>query len=84
MRFWKIASDSYIVAVGIGNLGEEVTESEYNKLQAVISSAPTAPDGYGYHLREDMTWELYELPTEETDPELTEAEVLDIILGGEA
>ena len=61
---------------------EEITETEYNRIKSIVSNRPTAPDGFAYRLTAEMEWELYELDLE--DPELTEAEVLDIILGGEA
>lgn len=62
--------------------GKEITETEYNEILSMLHSRPTAPDGFAYRLTENLEWELYELPTEEADPELTEAEALDIILGG--
>ena len=60
---------------------DEITESEYNKIREIIRNRPTPPEGYGYRLTSDMTWELYEMP-EETDPELTDEEALNIIVGG--
>lgn len=62
--------------------GKEITETEYNEILSMLRNRPTAPDGFAYRLTENQEWELYELPTEEADPELTEAEALDIILGG--
>lgn len=62
--------------------GKEITEAEYNRIKAIIDSRPTAPDGYGYRLTENLEWELYEIPVEDDDPEISEAEALDIILGG--
>lgn len=62
--------------------GKEITETEYNEILSMLHRRPTAPDGFAYRLTENLEWELYELPTEEADPELTEAEALDIILGG--
>ena len=84
MRYYKIVSGDYLLAVGAGNGGEEITEVEYNDIVDMIRSSPTVPEGYGYRLKSDLTWELYELPVtaEETDPELTAEEALDIILGG--
>lgn len=64
--------------------GAEITEAEYNRILEIIRNRPTAPSGYGYRLTAELEWELYELPAAEEDPELSEAEALDIILGGEA
>lgn len=80
MRYYKVIFNEYILAVGTGNGGEEITETEYNEIHSVIQNRP-AQDGYGYRLKTDLTWEQYELPVEE-DPELTEEEALDILLGG--
>ena len=62
--------------------GKEITEAEYNRIKAIIDSRPTAPDDYGYRLTDALEWELYEIPVEDDDPEISEAEALDIILGG--
>lgn len=72
-----IAKDSYIIAV-------EKSDSNYEDVLNAINTRPTAPDGYGYRLREDLTWELYELPVtaEDADPELLAEEALKIIMGG--
>ena len=84
MRYYQIVDGDYLLAVGTGNAGDEITEAEYETIADIIRSSPTAPEGYGYRLKSDLTWELYELPVmaEETDPELTAEEALDIILGG--
>lgn len=83
MRYYKNVSNGYIRAIGTGYGGVEITEEEYNELLAIIHNAPITTDGYGYRLREDMTWEMYELPIiEEEDEEITDTEALDIIVGG--
>lgn len=51
--------------------GKEITEAEYNRIKAIIDSRPTAPDGYGYRLTENLEWELYEMPIEEIEEEAT-------------
>lgn len=62
MRYYKIINNGYILAVGTGNGNVEITEQEYNETLNAISNMPTAPQGYGYKLKDDLTWELYELP----------------------
>lgn len=62
--------------------GEVITETEYNVILSMLRSRPEAPEGFTYRLTKDRVWEQYELPSEETDPELTEAEALEILLGG--
>lgn len=85
MRYFKIISDEQIVAIGKGSSGTEITETEYNDILAIIRSCPTPPDGKGYRLKTDLTWEEYDLPPEpepSDEDELSEAEALDILLGG--
>ena len=60
---------------------DEISKEEYDRIKAIIDNRPTAPDGFAYRLTAEMEWELYEIPTD-ADPELTEAEALEIILGG--
>lgn len=84
MRYYKILQDGYILSIGKGAGGEDLTESEYTQILDSICNKPTAPDGYGYSLKSDLTWEQLELPVtpKDTDPDLTDAEALAIILGG--
>ena len=62
---------------------EKITEEKYNEILNLIRNRPTAPEGYTYKLTDTLEWELCEAPViEDTDPELTEAEALNILLGG--
>lgn len=63
--------DGYIYGVASGThlSGEIISREEYERIRAAIAAKPTAPAGYGYRLREDLRWELYELPP---GPELPE------------
>ncbi len=62
--------------------GEEITETQYNVILFMLRSRPKAPEGYAYRLTKDLVWEQCELPPDEDDPELSEAEALEILLGG--
>lgn len=64
--------------------GAEITEEKYTEILNMIRNKPTAPDGYGYSLTDDLKWELMELPVtpEDADPDITDEEALAIILGG--
>ena len=62
--------------------GTAITAEEYANILAMLRNPPAAPEGYGYRLTESLQWELYELPPEDPDPELSDQDVLDIILGG--
>ena len=62
MRYYKIIDNVYLIAVGTGIGGTEITEAEYNNLLAVIHNKPIAESGYDYRLKSDLDWEIYELP----------------------
>lgn len=72
----KIIENNFIIAIGEGIVGEEITESEYNELLFVIRAAPTSPRGYTYMLNAvTLEWELVELPPAPDDP-ITAEDVL--------
>ena len=79
MYYYKKGS-TYIASYTAIPTVEEITETEYNRIKSIVSNRPTAPDGFAYRLTAEMEWERYELDLE--DPELTEAEALEILLGG--
>lgn len=81
MRYYKLTDNGCIVMIGTGYGGVEITGDEYNSIQTTLKARPTAEDGYAYRLKEDFTWELYELPV--VEEELTADEALAIILGGD-
>ena len=84
MRYNKQTSNNYILAIGTGYGGTEITEAEYNEIMAVIQNRPTA-EGKGYKLKADLTWEEYDLPPvpePSDDDEISTDEALNILLGG--
>lgn len=85
MRYFvQYGKKNHIIATGTGYGGTEITEAEYNEIMAIIQNHPTA-EGKGYRLKADLTWEEYDLPPEpepSDEDELSEAEALDILLGG--
>ena len=83
MRYYKQLSDNYILAIGTGDGGEEITEQDYNEIMSVIQSCPNEK-GKGYRLCTDLTWEEYDLPPVvlSDDDELSANEALGILLGG--
>lgn len=54
--------------------GKQITEEEYTDILNMIHNKPTAPDGYGYRLTDDLKWELYELSPEDHEDEEATAE----------
>ena len=84
MRYYKQISGDYIISIGTGYGGTEITEAKYNELMAIIQNAPKS-DGKGYKLRTDLTWEEYDLPPvpePSDDDEISTDEALNILLGG--
>ena len=58
------------IVEGVSRENSNCTESEYNQIMAVFANAPTAPEGFYYRLKENLEWELCEMPTiEETATE---------------
>lgn len=86
MRWYKKIADHYIVCIGVGKDGEEISKAEYKEIREIIRNRPTASNGYGYRLTESLEWELYELPPVEAekDLELSDSEALEIIVNGGA
>ncbi len=82
MRYCKYVSDGYVDGLGTGAGGAEITEAEYTEIMAVIHAKPAATDTVDYRLREDLTWEEYEVDPPEPDPDIDETEAWDIIFGG--
>ena len=82
MRYYKDIQNGFIVAIGTGGGGVEITETEYETILSVIRNKPARTETTDYHLREDLTWEEYERidPPDETEP--SAEEVLDVLLGG--
>ena len=84
MRYNKQTSNNYILAIGTGYGGTEITETEYNDIMAIIQSCPAA-EGKGYRLKTDLTWEEYDLPPKpepSDEDELSDTQALNILLGG--
>ena len=76
MRYYKIIYNGYIGRIGVGNGGIEISQEEYENLVQIINNKPVAESGYVYKLKEDLSWELYELPIINFD-EITEQEYIE-------
>ena len=84
MRYYKQLSDNYILAIGTGPGGTEITKTEYNSILSVIQSRPTS-ETQGYRLRTDLTLEAYDLPPEpepSDEDEISDEEAFNILIGG--
>ena len=77
MRYYKTVDDNFIISVGTGSGGEEITENEYAEILETISNKPTGSEGFDYRLKTDLTWEEYEKTVPEPIDE--EAEISDYV-----
>lgn len=71
MRYYKIISNGYVLVIGTGAAGEEITKNEYDEMMSVIDNRPAAPDGYAYRLTEKLEWELAKTETPDIGEEAT-------------
>lgn len=62
MKYFITVKDGIIIGVGKNCGNTEITEAEYNDILTLFGERPTAPEGYIYLLRSDLTWELHEKP----------------------
>ena len=67
--YYKVEKNGYIIAAGTGTHEKQISKFEYDGIKRVVENKPTAPEGYDYKLRTDLTWELYELPPAPPEPE---------------
>lgn len=76
MSYFKCVNGGYITCIGKGNIGTSISEEEYNAILAIVRSKP-AKDGYDFRLKEDLTWEEYEVepPEDAPEEELTAEEI---------
>lgn len=63
----------------IYGVSDKPIDKESIKIYEVIKSKPTPPNGYDYRLKEDLTWELFELPQSTETPTENEATEADYI-----
>ena len=83
MRFYKTEDNRYIVSIGTGNGGTEITEPEFNEIMTVIQNKPEETETIGYRLKTDLTWEQYEKESIPEPEEIDDTEALSILLGGD-
>lgn len=72
--------DGYIISIGTGNAGEEISEEYFNEVLSVIKQKPARTATTDFRLKEDLVWEEYEHDPD-PEPEPTAEEVVDILLG---
>ena len=75
MEYKKIITDGYILGLAKIEKNGNINKEEFDHITDIIHSKPVAPDGYDYHLKADLQWELYKLPPVEEE----EAEDIDTL-----
>ena len=84
MRYYKIVENGYITAIGTGDGGTKITKTEYDAILITILEKPIESETIKYRLKNDLTWESYEVePGPEPEPEPDTDEILAILLGGD-
>lgn len=78
MRYYRLDKDGYLLSIGTGNSGVEITEAEYNHILEIIRNKPKGD----YILTSSLEWETY-TPEEPTEIEPSIEEILNILLGGD-
>jgi hypothetical protein len=81
MRYFKYMDGGYITHIGTGTSGTEISEAEYAEILSILRNTPKGTANVGYRLKEDLSWESYELEPG-TDTTIDDQEILDIIFGG--
>ena len=61
MRYYKQIEGNYIIAIGTGGGGTEITEIEYDDILTIIHNQPQATETTDYRLKTDLTWEQYQV-----------------------
>lgn len=82
MIYFVKKSNGYIVSYGTASdsINEEITKEEYEAIQTAVAEKPYS-EGKGYRLKEDLTWEEYDLPVPSDDDEISNDEAFAILTG---
>ena len=72
VRYYKYVNDGYIIMVGVGAGFTAITEKEYQTIIDAIHKKPADNEKIGYRLKEDLTYEEYEIPEMEEENDESE------------
>lgn len=77
-----LIENGYILAIGEGFPGVQITDEEVSAIMNAIKIKPPATEDADFRLREDLIWEEFPIDPPDPDPEINESELLDILMGG--
>lgn len=64
MHYRVNTENGYIhgITKGVNAENGNISKEEYEKIKSLLENTPTAPDGFYYRLKENLEWELCEIP----------------------
>ena len=80
--YYKAIADGFIVTIGVGDSGVEISKAEYNELMQMIRNKPAKTGTTDYKLSENLEWVPYETEAPDEDADIDPDEALSIIMGG--
>ena len=72
VRHYKYVNDGYVIMVGVGAGFTEISAEEYQTIINAIRNKPADNEKIGYRLKENLTYEAYELPKIEEENDESE------------
>lgn len=80
---FKVISDGYILGVGIGSQGTEITQEEYDQITELMHNKPSDTEDTVYKLSESFEWVACERDNGLSDEVSSEeiAQVISEVLG---
>lgn len=81
MTYFKTVDNGYIQSISTGLGQQEISQEQYEELMAHFNTRPVPPQGKGCRLKEDLSWELYDLPVS-VEEEIPDRQAIELLLGG--
>lgn len=79
-KYFKTMQNGYIPYITTGSGDIEITKEEYDNIFEVICNRPENEPGIDYRLKEDLTWESYEVEIiDEDELEISNEEFMDMV-----
>ena len=76
---FKVIANGYIIGVGIGSQGTEITHEEYDQITELMHNKPVDTEEIEYRLSESMEWIACE--KDSGNDEITTEELVAILTG---